>query len=321
MLKNDTMISIIVPAFNEEGSIKDTVSQILDVISSECINGEVIIVDDGSTDRTGQILDELSRNTNRVKVLHHRKNLGKTEALAKGFNQSKGDVIIFFDADLQYDPKDIPRYIEKILVDNYDVVTGWRTTRSQAEPLPKLVAGRIFNSINRILFRMPIHDFNCGLRGFKAEVLENIPFRAGNHRNILITAESLGYKISEIPVIERARIHGKSKYGSERLLEGGMDLLALKFRLSFFKRPMLLFGILSLLTLTAGLFLGVFILIEKYIFGVVLIHVHLPLLLLTVLLILSGLQFLSFGFIIDCIADLSQEKPRRKIHRNCKDGK
>lgn len=313
-------VSIIIPTYNEGEIICKTIKKVIEVIASKNISAEIVVVDDGSTDSTGKIVDHLSSEHSLVQAFHHRRNLGQSEALATGFHNSRGKIIVFFDADLQYDPQDISCFIKIVKEGKYDIVTGWRKTRKKAEPLTKRIAAEVYNRLCKALFHVTVHDFNCGLRAIKREAMESIPPRAGFHRNILAIASAMGYKICEIPINERRREKGKTKYGIRRLLEGSMDLIALKLNLSVSKRPMLIFGTLGLLSFTLGFIFGIYLVIEKFLFDVSIVEYRLPFLLLAVLLMIAGLEFLSFGFLADSLSRISDEiKDLRK--RRMDDGK
>ena len=297
-------VSIIIPAYNEEDIILEALSKIYNVIISNELSAEIICVDDCSSDMTGKIALDFATSHDKVYVITHKKRLGQSFALVTGYNHSNGEIIVFFDADLQYDPNDIPRFVELIVNDNVDLVTGWRTTRASAEPITKRFVASIFNKLCFFFFRIPIHDYNCGFRVLKKEILENIQLREGFHRTILASASSLGYEIAEVPILEYERKTGITKYGFMRLINGSMDLFALKLHLSFFKRPMILFGPAGIIFFIIGLVGAAYLVIKKLVYRINLVDAHLPLIFIVIFLLISGIQFFLLGYLADMLGRL-----------------
>lgn len=292
----DAKISIVIPVLNEERSIQELYLNLKFVLNTFKRPYEIVFVDDGSTDNTFQILEEITNKDNRVSIIKLRKNFGKSIALNAAFRHAKGDVVITMDGDLQDNPEEIPRFIGKI-EEGYDLVVGWKHPRK--DPITKTLPSKIFNKLTCVLTGVNLHDFNCGFKAYKKDVRDNISLYGEMHRYIPALAAWIGFKITEIKVKHRPRKYGQSKYGASRLLKGFLDLITVKFLMSFGTRPMHVFGIPGILSLLFGFFIGLYLVILKYWKGVVLSER--PLLFLSILLILLGLQFISIGLIGEMI--------------------
>ena len=288
----DLKISIVIPVLNEEKSIHELYLNIEYVLNTLKDPYEIVFVEDGSTDNTFLILEEIASKDNRVSVIKLRKNFGKSIALNTAFKHAKGDVVITMDGDLQDDPDEIPRFIEKI-EKGYDLVVGWKYPR--IDPFTKTVPSKFFNWLTCMLTGVNLHDFNCGFKAYKKEVIDNISLYGEMHRYIPALAAWHGFKITEIKVKHHPRKYGKSKYGFSRLLKGFLDLITVKFLTSFATRPLHVFGIPGILSLLFGFFIGLHLVIQKYLRDITISDR--PLLLLSVLLILLGLQFISIGLL------------------------
>ncbi len=282
------MLSIIIPVYNEEKNIQLLYSQIKKAIKQ---NHEIIFIDDGSTDNSFNILKKLHKKDSSIKIIQFRKNFGKTPALMAGFELAKGNIIITMDADLQNDPQDISRFLEKIK-QGYDVVSGFRYKRKDS--ILKKIPSKFYNWLARKLTKVNLHDFNCGFKAYRKEVLKNLNLYGEMHRYIPIFTELQGYKTTEIKIIHHKRKFGKSKYGFFRLLKGFLDLLYVKFWLDYSTRPIHFFGGIGILQY----FLAIIILIEQIIKAYIIKAFHLgPLLMLAVLFIITGTLCILFGFL------------------------
>lgn len=298
-MKKRAEISIIVPAFNEERNIPLLIEKTEKMIENAKLDCELIIVDDGSTDGTYNEASKYQKRYNFIKVLKHRKNRGITDALISGFGVAEGDIYLFFPADLQYDPEDIPKLIEPIY-DGADIVTGWKKGRYE-----RRFISNVYNALSRWLFKVPVHDLNS-VKAFKKEVVENLPLRRDWHRYMVALAYEEGYKIEEVRVNLYPRKYGKSKLGFWRIPVGALDLIAVKFQTAFVKKPMLLFGSAGSISLLSGLIVGLVALYLRIFKGVG----FRPLLNLILLLVLAGFSLFALGFLGESIATLFQEIKR-----------
>jgi glycosyltransferase involved in cell wall biosynthesis len=298
-------ISIVIPAYNEEGTIKELHTRLTDVVSTITENYEILFVDDGSTDNSFGILKEINREDRRVKVIKLRRNFGKSIALNTAFGYAKGDIILTMDGDLQDDPDEIPTFIDKI-EEGYDLVVGWKNPRK--DPFTKKIPSQIFNRLTGRLMGVDLHDFNCGYKAFKSKTLENIYLYGEMHRYLPVLIAWQGFKIAEIQVEHHPRELGKSKYGAYRIIKGFLDLITVKFLTGYVTRPLHIFGIPGILSFLAGFFIGLYLAVLKYWKGMALSER--PLLLLSILLIILGLQFISIGLLGEMIT--FQEVKREK---------
>ena len=292
----DLKISIVIPVLNEEKSIHELYLNLEYVLNTLKDPYELVFVEDGSTDNTFPILEEIASKDNRVSIIKFRKNFGKAIALNAAFRHAKGDIVITMDGDLQDDPDEIPRFIEKI-EKGYDLVVGWKYPR--IDPITKTVPSKFFNWLTCMLTGVNLHDFNCGFKAYKKVVIDNISLYGEMHRYIPALAAWNGFKIAEIKVKHHPRKYGKSKYGFSRLLKGFLDLITVKFLTSFATRPLHIFGISGMLSLLFGFLIGLYLVIQKYLRDITISDR--PLLLLSVLLILLGLQFISIGLLGEMI--------------------
>ncbi len=235
-------LSVVIPVLNEGINIPELYSNLKKVLDNLNLGYEIFFIDDGSTDNTYNIIDELHKKDEYVKLIQFRKNFGKARALSMGFKHAKGDIVITMDGDLQDDPEEIPNFINKIN-EGYDVVVGWRFWRK--DRITKKLISKIFNKLTESLTEIGIHDFNCGFKAYRKEVTKNIEIYGELHRYTPVLANWKGFRIGEIKVKHHARKHGKLKYGSSRLVKGFLDLLTVKFLMSFTKKPLHLFGTLG----------------------------------------------------------------------------
>ncbi|MGB9742409.1 MAG: glycosyltransferase family 2 protein [candidate division WOR-3 bacterium] len=285
------LVSVIVPAYNEAENIEPLLAELAAKLDE---NYEVIIVDDGSTDRTFAIADAARCRYPFLSVIRLPKNQGKTAAVVAGFKRARGDFVCIFDADLQFSPDDIKLQVE-ILKNGYDLVTGRKVGRYE-----KKTISRIYNFLARRLFGLKVHDINA-LKTFRREVLAGMVLRKDWHRYIVPLAAVRGFSITEVPVELRPRYAGKPKYSNPwRIVIGFLDLLAVGFQVSFMRKPMLYFGTIGFISLLAGFITGVIAVILR-LCG----HGFRPLLYLVILLALTGLLFFAAGFLGEAIASVN----------------
>ncbi|MFA4833282.1 MAG: glycosyltransferase family 2 protein [Patescibacteria group bacterium] len=284
-------ISIIIPVYNEEKSVTQLHQEIIEVMGRSNYSYEIIFVDDGSSDRTLMELKKLSPLT----VISFTRNFGKSQALQAGFNEASGDYIITLDGDLQDDPKEIPNFI-RLLEDGSDLVCGWKYKR--LDSFRRRLVSKIANSMTKYFTRTSVHDMNCCFKGYKREVIRELHLFGDMHRYIPAIVSNLGFIISEVKVNHRPRMHGKSKYGLKRLLNGLFDFITLLFLRRFTDRPMYFFGFYGLILFLIG-FAILFYLSWIKIFQGVLIGSR-PLLFLGILMVFVGVQSFSSG----CLSEL-----------------
>jgi glycosyltransferase involved in cell wall biosynthesis len=305
--------SVVVPFFNEQDNVRPMYTQIVEAMEGVGEPFEMVFVNDGSTDGTAAILAELFECDDRVNVITLRRNFGQTPALKSAFDFARGDVIISMDGDQQNDPSDIPLFLEK-LAEGYDLVSGWRSDRKDAQ-VTRLVPSRIANWIVARISGVPLHDTGATFKAYRREILEDLQLYGELHRFIPALASWSGALIAEIPIKHHARQHGKSKYGLSRTLRVVFDLIIVKFLLDYSTRPLHFFGRVGLLGTGAGGAIGVFLLYKKLILGQSILLQHGPLIFLAVLLIFSGIQFLSMGLIGELVARTYYETQGKPIYR------
>lgn len=300
-------ISVLIPAYNEEGSLRILVERLVQTFKENHLKGEIIIVDDGSIDGTRRISEELSKKNRLVKVFRHRRRMGKTAALHTAFMNASGDIMAMIDADLQYAPEDLPKLLAKIN-EGYDIVNGWRKHRSDS--MFRKFPSSLYNFVSRFSFGMQLHDFNSGFKVFKPEVFSDLELKKGTHRYILNIAHHEGYRVGEIEIQHFPRKIGKTKYGSSRMFWGFFDLIALRLQLAFTERPMALFGLSGIILSILGLIAGSYVVALRIFFNEA-FQRHFALLLLASLLIIAGIQTFLFGFLAEMIANFRSELERR----------
>lgn len=287
-----------IPVYNEEATIKPLFERILDVMNLAEINSyEIIFVDDGSSDRSWIEINELIKKyPQKIKGIRLRRNFGKSSALSAGFKKARGNIIFTLDADLQDDPAEIPKFLEK-LESGYDLVSGWRKHRN--DPLSKTLPSKLFNGVTSILTGVKLHDFNCGLKAYKKEVLDCIKVYGELHRYIPVLAHSLGFKITEVTVRHHRRKEGKSKYGLERYTRGFIDLLTVLATTHYLHKPGHLFGSLGLLFGAIGM-TSLGYLIVLWFMEIRPIGTR-PLFLFGILCIILSVQLISLGILAELI--------------------
>ena len=258
----NTTLSIIVPLFNEEESLRELSNWIDKVANNNKISYELIFIDDGSTDKSWSIINTIKQNNNNVKGISFRRNYGKSAALNVGFAEVSGDVVITMDADLQDSPDEIPELLSMILNDGYDIVSGWK--RNRKDPLSKTIPTKLYNAVTRRVSGLKLHDMNCGLKAYRKDVVKNIEVYGEMHRYIPLIAKWAGFqKITEKVVQHQARKYGETKFGLERFIFGFLDLFSITFIGKFGKRPMHLFGSLGTLMFLIGAIFLIIIGVDK----------------------------------------------------------
>jgi glycosyltransferase involved in cell wall biosynthesis len=296
------MISVVVPLLNEEQSLEALYQEISDALDRLGHEFEVVFVDDGSTDASRSVIERLHDEHANVVAVHLRRNFGKAAALQAGFLEARGDLIVTIDADLQDDPAEIPKLLAK-LDEGFDLVSGWKTRRN--DPFTRRLFSRVFNWMTGVISGVRLHDVNCGLKAYRAEVLQGMRLYGELHRFIPVLAAYRGYRIAEIPVNHRQRQHGRSRYGPERYLRGFFDLLSVTFMGRYRYRPLHLFGGIGMLMGALGfiilLYLSVLWFWGQGIGGR-------PLFFLGVLLIVVGIQFVSLGLLSELITSQHEER-------------
>ncbi len=296
------MISVVVPALNEEGSLEELYREIAAALEPRDEPFEVVFVDDGSTDGSMALLSRLHDQFPNVVVIHLRRNFGKAAALQAGFLEARGEIVVTIDADLQDDPAEIPQLLAK-LDEGFDLVSGWKTRRN--DPFLRRVFSRVFNWATGVISGVRLHDVNCGLKAYRAEVLHDMRLYGELHRFIPVLASYQGYRIAEVSVNHRRRRHGSSRYGPERYLRGFFDLLSVTFMGRYRYRPLHLFGGIGMLMGAIG-FIVLTYLTVIWFWGAG-IGTR-PLLTLGVLLMVVGIQFVSLGLISELITSQHEER-------------
>ncbi len=292
-------VSVVIPTFDEEESLLALHDELRSVLSELGVDYEIIFVDDGSTDRTLEVLTRIQAEDERCVVVEFVRNFGKSAAYTAGFRFAKGRVVATLDADLQDDPHELPQMLAK-LDEGYDLVVGWKQSR-MANEFHKAIPSKFFNGLLRLLFGLNIHDSNCGFRVMRSEVAHALELYGGIYRFIPALVHSRGFRVVETPVQHRARQFGTTKYGSGRFLAGLLDLLAVRFVTAFRQRPLQFFGAIALMLFLVGGALEVYVLLMKYMFGSSL-QVHMAAIVTGVMFILMALQTLVTGLIGEMLA-------------------
>ncbi len=305
-----TDISVVVPAWNEEESIAELSEWISRVMNEYGFTYEILVIDDGSTDGTwGKIVGLSSANPN-IKGLKFNRNHGKSAALDTGFRHAQGEVVITMDADLQDSPDEIPALYDMIVKDGYDLVSGWKKKRY--DPINKTIPSKFFNYVTRKISGIKLHDFNCGLKAYRNNVVKNIHVYGEMHRYIPVICKWYGFnKIGEKVVEHRPRKYGKTKFGLERFITGFLDLLSVTFVSKFSKKPMHFFGTMGTLSFLAGFFITIYIIFRK----LWSLYHHLPfrdvtdqpLFYLALIAIVIGVQLFLAGFLAEMLT-MANEK-------------
>ena len=303
-------LSVVVPLYNEEESLPHLVQQLTDALRPSGERFELVLVNDGSSDRTAEVLEQLSHEVPELVAVLLRKNYGQTAAMAAGFDVAQGDVIISLDGDLQNDPADIPMLLAK-LREGYDLVSGWRHQRQDAalqRKLPSRIANRLIGRVTGV----KLHDYGCSLKAYRREVLSDMRLYGELHRFLPALAFIEGARITEVKVNHRARQYGSSKYGIDRTFRVLMDLLTVWFMKRFLTRPMYVFGFGGLIAMLGSLLASTYLLVVKLMGGDI---GNRPLLTLAVVLGLAGIQLFCFGLLGELLIRTYHESQGRPIYR------
>lgn len=296
-------LTIVVPLFNEQQSLEDLQHQVSNVCQQHHLVAELLLIDDGSTDDSWGVIERLSHSQSWVRGVRLRRNFGKAAALAAGFERSSGDYVITMDADLQDDPREIPRLLDRLDA-GLDVVSGWKKTRH--DPWHKIFPSRVFNWLISGLTGVKLHDHNCGLKAYRREVLSEVQLYGEMHRFLPVLAAARGFRVGEIEVEHHARRHGQSKYGVERLIKGFLDMLTVYFLTGYGNRPQHLLGSVGLASFSAGsvglAILSLWWVVSRLFDGLVDVHLHQKAIFyFCILAVLLGIQLVSIGFLAELV--------------------
>ena len=294
-------LSIIVPLRDEEESLPELCDWIQNVMNANGFSYEIILIDDGSVDRSWQVVEELSSRNPRIKGIKFQRNYGKSAGLNEGFRASQGDVVITMDADLQDSPDEIPELYQMIVENGYDIVSGWKKKRYD-NTFTKNIPSKFFNAVTRKVSKINLHDFNCGLKAYRKNVVKSIEVYGEMHRYIPVLAKWAGFrKIGEKPVEHRPRKYGISKFGWERFINGFLDLLSITFVGKFSKRPMHFFGLWGTIFFIVGLSISLYLLVSKIVNPSYALT-NRPSFYLALTSIIIGMQLFLAGYIAELIA-------------------
>lgn len=307
-------LTVMLPVYNEEESLELQYKAVIDAVKKLNRTYEIIFVDDGSTDKSAELLQEIAKKDKNVKLVLFRRNFGQTAAMAAGIDYSSGEVIVFMDSDLQNEPEDIARLLEKI-DEGYDVVSGWRNKRQDkwiSRKLPSKIANRLISKVTGV----PLHDLGCSLKAYRGEVLRQVNLYGEMHRFIPVHASWIGAKITEIPVGHHARQYGKSKYGIKRTFKVILDLITVKFMGSYSTKPIYVFGGTGLIALIFGFISGLEVILMK-------IYRHEdmtgnPFFMLTIMLLILAVLFIQIGILAEIMIRIyheSQEMPPYRVKK------
>lgn len=297
------MLSIVIPVYNEEESLVKLHEEICAVTDANDYDIEIIFVDDGSSDSSWSIVEQLAASDPRIGGIRFRRNFGKAAALDAGFSRARGETVMTLDADLQDDPKEIPRFLEK-MASGLDVVSGWKKIRH--DPWHKVLPSRVFNWMVSRLTGVVLHDHNCGMKCYNREIFHEVRLYGELHRFVPVLAAGRGYKVGELVIEHRPRQFGKSKYGLKRFIKGFLDLLTVKFLTGYGRRPQHVLGSLGLMLFTAGLFLLTWLaghwVLSRLIESMPVVDLHQrPLLIYALGMLLMGGQLLSVGMVAELV--------------------
>lgn len=306
-------LTIVVPLLNEEESITELSSWIKTVCNNNNLLSELLFIDDGSSDSSWRVIEKLIKEDSSVKALKFRRNYGKSAALHEGFAVANGDVVITMDADLQDSPEEIPALYKMIVEEGNDIVSGWKKKRH--DPINKRLPSKLFNRFTRWMSGIKLHDFNCGLKAYKNEVVKNIEVYGEMHRYIPVIAKWEGFdKIVEKEVIHHARKYGKTKFGMERYLKGFLDIISIMFVSKFGKRPMHFFGAIGTLLFIAGFSIAFYLAYAK-VFMAEYNMTDRPLFFLGLLSMILGTQLFMTGFLADLVSRNGVNKNKYSIDK------
>lgn len=306
-------LSLVIPLFNEEESLPELAAWISRVATNEGLSYEIIFVDDGSSDRSWQVIKSLSKENAAVKGIKFRRNYGKSAALNRGFFIAEGNVVITMDADLQDSPDEIPELYRLIAVEGFDLVSGWKKKRH--DPISKRWPSKFFNWTVRKISKLKLHDFNCGLKAYKQEVIKTIELYGEMHRYVPVIAKWAGFtKITEKIVNHSARKYGNSKFGAERMIKGFLDLITLTFVSKFGKRPMHFFGVIGTLLFFIGFIIAGYLVWAKFFWHSYRMTER-PLFYFGLLAMIMGMQVFSAGFVAEIVSRTSGNRNEYLIEK------
>ena len=311
-MSNKLDISVVVPLYNEAESLPELVAWIDRVAQENSLSYEIIMVDDGSSDSSWAVIEELRKQNEAIRAISFMRNYGKSAALYCGFEMAQGEVVFTMDADLQDSPDEIPEMRRMILEEGYDLVSGWK--RKRYDPIGKRWPSKFFNLTARIISGIRLHDFNCGLKAYRRKVVKAVEVYGEMHRYIPILAKNAGFKrIGEKVVEHHERKYGHSKFGIERMVKGYLDLISITFMSHFGRSPMYLFGSLGTLMFLAGFIAVAWIIVEKFTIGAPLTNQ--PLFYLAMLAIVLGVQLFLAGFLGEMINRRSADRNKYLIDK------
>ena len=302
-------ISVVVPIYNEKDNVAILHQKIKDVMVKNSYDYEIIFVDDGSSDGTFEVMQQLAKGDKNLKIIRFRRNFGQTAAMAAGFDYAKGDVIVSLDGDLQNDPEDIPALLQKI-EEGYDVVSGWRKNRQDEKK--RVAFSKVANWLIGRITKVDLHDYGCSLKAYRSDVAKNLHMYGELHRFIPVLANIYGASITEIPVRHHPRQFGKSKYNLSRTFRVIVDLILMYFMQKFVTRPIHFFGIIGFFLFALGFGIDSYLAVEKIFFGMNI--GNRPLLLMGVLLILTGINLGGIGIISEFLTRIYYESQNKKIY-------
>lgn len=291
-------VTVLVPVLDEEASVLELTRRVVAVFEELGRSFEIVFVDDGSRDATAELVRQLHAADRRVKLVRFRRNFGKAAALSAGVEHSRGTLIVTLDGDLQDVPEEIPRLLDTLEEQELDLVSGWKQARQ--DPFSKRWLSKLFNWVTRRLAQVDLHDFNCGFKVYRREVLEQVSIYGELHRYIPVLASRRGFRVGEARVAHEKRRHGSSKYGWDRVYKGFLDLLTVLFITTYMRRPLHLFGVIGLATMFLGSLINGYLAVAWLVFDEALSFR--PLLQLGILLMLLGVQFLTTGLLGEMLA-------------------
>lgn len=300
-------LTIVIPFLNEQDSLEELVDRIYEHVIPLNMTFEILFVDDGSTDQSLDRLIKKKEAHPEIKIIRLRMNFGKSIALSEGFKRAQGKIVITMDADLQDDPAEIPNLLKK-LDEGYDLVSGWKKKRH--DPITKTIPSKFFNFTTRFLTGIKIHDFNCGLKAYRQEVIKAIPIYGEFHRYLPVLAHWQGFRVGEIPVKHHPRLYGKTKFGFKRFFSGFFDLLSVLFITRYRQKPMHLFGMFGLINIILGF--GILLYLTILWFNGIGIGRR-PMLFLGILLMIVGVQSFSLGLIGDMMISTKDNSPKYAV--------
>jgi glycosyltransferase involved in cell wall biosynthesis len=297
-------VTVLVPVYDEAGTVEELAERVARVLSGLGRSFEVLFVDDGSRDGTAERIRAARERDPRVRLVRLRRNFGKAAALTAGFDRARGRLVVTMDGDLQDDPDEIPRLLDTLETGGFDLVSGWKQGRR--DPLSKTLPSKLFNWVTRRLAQVDLHDFNCGFKAYRREVLEQVPIYGELHRYIPVLASRRGFRVGELAVRHHARRSGVSKYGWDRFYKGLLDLVTVLFITKYTRRPLHLFGLIGMLSFAAGFVIDAWLAWLWAFRGEALSNR--PLLFLGVLLMLAGLQVLTTGLLAEMMTHRTFER-------------